>query len=216
VPAHEARDPVPSGPDPLGAQSSVHTWAAVAAAAAAVDAADLRPPAPSVVAGRRDFEPLAQDPDWEDLAAFIDEVEPHLAGPEKMPMAFFLKIGFHLHALEFPAQAADLGLIGGRRRGHGGVARRSRRQCCRGRPLLSSSVTGSALNSSVKVRLALPVFGTPRSSLAAVSTEKGGGPVPICPFVPDIAASRHTISPSAAAAYLQIVPPRARAEPKCG
>lgn len=93
---------MPPGSDAPGAERGMHARTAVAAAAGLVDAADLaeqlavgggpaalRPPTPGVVAGRGDLQHLAQDPDGKGLAVFVNEVEPHFACPEKMPMAFF-------------------------------------------------------------------------------------------------------------------------------
>ena len=102
VPPHQARNPVSPHPAPLGAQDSMHARVAIAAPAVGVDTADgvdqrpvaagtgaFGPAPPCVVAAGTDLQHRTHHPHQERGPVILDEAEPHLGGPEKMPMAFF-------------------------------------------------------------------------------------------------------------------------------
>ena len=102
VMAHQTGDPVHADPSSMGTQCRVHAPTAIDGAVLGMDLADLsgqvaigsdtralRPSTPRIIAAGTDLKHCTHEPDRVDLPVVLDEAEPHLAGPEKMPMAFF-------------------------------------------------------------------------------------------------------------------------------
>jgi hypothetical protein len=102
VAAHQAGHPVSAYPLTLGLQGRMDPRAAIAAPAVGMDAADVLeqrpvglradafgPVPPRIVSTGAHLQNRTHHPHVEHFALVLDETEPHLGGPEKMPMAFF-------------------------------------------------------------------------------------------------------------------------------
>jgi hypothetical protein len=102
VTTHQSLDATAARPAALGPQLGMDAWAAIASAGLAMDPLDvvdevtidgrslaLRARAPSIIAGRRDGEHVAQDRHRIVGAAIFDEAESHFGPPAKIAIDFF-------------------------------------------------------------------------------------------------------------------------------
>nr|WP_239479429.1 hypothetical protein [Lichenicola cladoniae] len=99
--AHQAGDTVHANPLSLSTKCRVHVRTAIDGAVVGMDVTNspgqvaignntctFWPSAPRIVAAGTDLKHRTDEPDRVDPPVVFDEAEPHLAGPEKMPMAF--------------------------------------------------------------------------------------------------------------------------------
>jgi len=99
---HQPRHPIAPDLSSLSAERSMHTWAAIATSAIAMNATDIldqlaigsgshafRSPSPRVVAAGTDVQHFAHHAHWERRSLVVDKAKSHFGGLEKMAMAFF-------------------------------------------------------------------------------------------------------------------------------
>jgi hypothetical protein len=99
---HQPRHPIAPDLSSLRAEGGMHTWAAVASSAIAMNATDFldqlaisgrsqafRSPSPCVVAAGTDVQHFAHHAHWERRSLVMDKAKSHFGGPENMAMAFF-------------------------------------------------------------------------------------------------------------------------------